>query len=59
MRNKQAIEGLIARLNQIVDPLYKDMDSGKPHITTDYAKQQLYQAILCLESLGQYIDLEN
>jgi hypothetical protein len=58
MRNKQAIEDQAARLNQVLDLLHNDIDSGKPHMTPDYAKQQLYQCLLLIESLRQYIDLE-
>ncbi len=59
MRNKQAIEDLAARLTQVLDLLHNDIDSGKPHITAEFAKQQLGQAIIYLESLRQYLDLEN
>ena len=33
MRNKQAIEDLAARLDQVLSLLHNDIDSGKPHIT--------------------------
>lgn len=59
MRNKQAIEDLAARLNQVLDLLHNDIDSGKPHMTADYAKQQLGQSLIYMESLRQYLDLEN
>jgi len=59
MRNKQAIEDLAARLTQVLDLLHNDVDSGKPHMTADYAKQQLGQSLIYLESLRQYLDLEN
>ena len=59
MRNKQAIEDLAARLTQVLDLLHNDVDSGKPHMTTEYAKQQLGQSLIYLESLRQYLDLEN
>ncbi|CAB4143426.1 hypothetical protein UFOVP450_136 [uncultured Caudovirales phage] len=59
MRNKQAIEDLAARVNQILDFLHNDIDSGKPHMTPEYAKQQLGQSLIYMESLRQYLDLEN
>lgn len=59
MRNKQAIEDLAARVNQILDFLHNDIDSGKPHMTSEYAKQQLGQSLIYMESLRQYLDLEN
>lgn len=58
MRNKQAIEDLAARLNQVLDLLHNDIDSGKLHMTAEYAKQQLGQSLIYLESLRQYLDLE-
>ena len=59
MRNKQVIEDLAARLNQVLDFLHNDIDSGKPHMTAEYAKQQLGQSLVYIESLRQYLDLEN
>jgi hypothetical protein len=59
MRNKQAIEDLAARLDQVLSLLHNDIDSGKPHITPEFAKQQLGQALIYTESLRQYLDLEN
>lgn len=59
MRNKQAIEDLAARLTQVLDLLHNDIDSGKPHITPEFAKQQLGQSLIYLESLRQYLDLEH
>lgn len=58
MRNKQVIEDLAARLNQVLDLLHNDIDSGKPHITAEFAKQQLGQALAYTETLRQYLDLE-
>ena len=59
MRNKQAIEDLADRLSRVLDLLHNDIDSGKPHITAEFAKQQLGQSLIYLESLRQYLDLEN
>ena len=59
MRNKQAIEDLAARLDQVLSLLHNDIDSGKPHITAEFAKQQLGQSLIYVESLRQYLDLEN
>lgn len=58
MRNKQAVEILTDKAFNAIDYLHKDIDSNKPHITQEYVKVQLGQALAYLESLKQYLDLE-
>ncbi len=58
MRNKQAIENLTDRIYNTVDYLHNDIDSNKPHVTQEYVKIQLGQALAYIESLKQYLDLE-
>jgi len=58
MRNKQVIEQLIERTNQTIDFLHKDIDSNKPHVTTDYVKNQLAVCLRNLDTTQQYLSLE-
>ena len=59
MRNKQVIEQLCSRAKQIADQLYRDVDSGKPHLTSDYVTNQLASLVSFLEQQQQYLDLED
>lgn len=58
MRNKQAVEQLSDRLNNVIEYLHRDIDSNKPHVTAEYVKSQLGQALALLDTLKQYLDLE-
>lgn len=58
MKNKQAVEQLSDRLNNVIEYLHRDIDSNKPHVTAEYAKGQLGQALALLDTLKQYLDLE-
>lgn len=58
MRNKQAVETLTDKVYNVIDFLHKDIDSNKPHVTQEYVKLQLGQALANLETLKQYLDIE-
>lgn len=59
MKNKQAIENLIAKATNLISYMHNDIDSNKPHVTVDYIKEQLRQSLLALETTQQYLDLED
>lgn len=59
MRNKQVIEQLTEKTTTVVDFLYKDITSGKPHITAEYVQEQLGFALRNLETIQQYLNLED
>jgi hypothetical protein len=59
MRNKQVIEKAATEAENSLLSLYRDIDSGKPHITIDYIKQQLAYAIHRAETIRHYLDLED
>ena len=59
MKNKYAIESLLDKAITVTDFVHKDIDSNKPHVTTEYVKQQLGQVLAALESVQQYLNLED
>ena len=59
MRNKQVIEKAATEAENNLLNLYRDIDSGKPHMTIDYIKQQLAYAIHRTETIRHYLDLED
>jgi len=58
MRNKQVIETAVTEAENALLNLYKDIDSGKPHITIEYIKSQLAFGINRTERIRHYLDLE-
>ena len=59
MRNKQVIEQLTEKTTTIIDFLHKDITSGKPHITAEYVQTQLAVALRNLDTIQQYLNLED
>lgn len=59
MKNKQAIETLVSKATNLISYMHNDIDSNKPHVTTEYVKMQLGQSLAALETLQQYLDLED
>ena len=59
MRNKQVMEVAAEEAENTLLNLYRDVDSGKPHITIDYIKNQLAYAINRTEKIRHYLDLED
>jgi hypothetical protein len=58
MRNKQVIETAVTEAENALLNLYRDIDSGKPHITIEYIKSQLAFGINRTERIRHYLDLE-
>ncbi len=59
MRNKQVIETAANEAENALLNLYRDVDSGKPHITIEYIKSQLAYSIGRTEKIRHYLDLED
>ena len=59
MRNKDAIFELVDESTKLVDRLEAEMDSGKPHVTAPYVKQQLVHVQNWLHKAIDLLNLES